>query len=134
MDRDPVTDRILGAAIEVSNVLGVGFLEKVYRRALAGELRMRGANVEEEVHFRVTYKNQCVGEYVADIVLDGCVVVELKCADRIGSEHLAQALNYLKASGLGVGLVVNFQRPRLEWKRVVRSSSPQKDGRSIIRT
>lgn len=105
--------------MEVSNVLGGGFYEKVYRRALAAELRGRGVGVCEEVHYRVNYKGRCVGEYVADLVAGGCVVLELKCVERIGNEHLAQAINYLKASGLEVGLVLNFQRTKLEWRRVV---------------
>ncbi|MEP7367489.1 MAG: GxxExxY protein [Acidobacteriota bacterium] len=119
MEQERTTEVILGAAMEVSNVLWVGFLEKVYRRALAEELKMRGAGVREEVHFRVVYKGRCVGEYVADMVVDGCVVVELKCVERIGEVQVAQALNYLKASGLGVGLVVNFQRSKVQWRRVV---------------
>ena len=68
MDQERTTEIILGAAMEVSNVLGAGFLERVYRRALGVELRMRGVSVEEEARFRVTYKSLCVGEYVADLV------------------------------------------------------------------
>jgi GxxExxY protein len=105
--------------MEVSNSLGAGFLEKVYRRALTEELRLRGVLVEEEVRYRVMYKERCVGEYVADLVVSAAVVVELKCSECIAGEHVAQAINYLKASGLGVGLILNFERSKLAWKRVV---------------
>ncbi|HZO55690.1 MAG TPA: GxxExxY protein [Bryobacteraceae bacterium] len=124
MDVEVVTERIIGAAMEVSTVLGPGFLERVYRRALGEELRIRGVAVEEEVHFRIGYKQRCVGEYVADMVVDGQVIVELKCAEFITNEHVAQTLNYLKAADLTVGLILNFQRPRLQWKRVVMNYEP----------
>jgi GxxExxY protein len=127
MEQDPTTAAIIGAAMEVSNTLGAGFLEKVYRRALSAELRMRGERVEEEVRYAVGYKGRCVGEYVADMVVGGRVVVELKCAQCIGNEHVAQAMNYLRASGLEVGLVLNFQRARVEWKRVVMTQGPREE-------
>jgi len=131
MDEERTTEAILGAAIEVSNVLGAGFLENVYRRALGFELRLRGLKVAEEVRFKVWYKRRCVGEYLADLVVDECVVVELKCVEHIGNVHLAQAINYLKASGLEVGLVLNFQQPKLEWRRVILNREPRMvaDGR-----
>lgn len=86
--------------MEVSNVPGGGFLEKVYERAMVRELAMRGLGVEQQRTFPVLYKGQCVGEYAADLVVEGRVIVELKCVERLGKEHLAQCLNYLKASGL----------------------------------
>ena len=132
MDRDPTTETITGAAVEVSNSLGAGFLEKVYRRALAEELRLRGVLVEEEVRYRVVYKGKSVGEYVADWFVSGLVVVELKCSAGIANESVAQVLNYLKASGLQVGLILNFERRRVEWRRVVRGYEfePQMDADS----
>ena len=105
--------------MEVSNELGAGFLEKVYRRALTEELRLRAIGVEEEVRYRVLYKGTVVGEYLADLVVAGRAVAELKCAECIANEHVAQTLNYLKAAGLRVGLILNFQRPKVAWKRVV---------------
>jgi len=103
-------------------VLGAGFLEKVYERALAHELVLRGLNVKSQATFPVGYKGQCLGEYVADLLVEQKLIVELKCVDQFANEHLAQCINYLKASGMKLALLVNFQRPRVEWKRVIYSS------------
>ena len=83
------------------------------------ELTLRGVNAKTQVSFPVRYKGQCVGEYCADLLVGEKVIVELKCVDRLGNEHLAQCINYLKASGLPRGLLINFQRPKVEWKRVL---------------
>jgi GxxExxY protein len=104
---------------EVSNVLGCGFLERVYRQALLNELRLRGLSAECEVRRPVVYKGQLVGEYIADIVVESRVIVELKCVDAIVKEHYAQCINYLKATGHRVALLVNFKKPKVEWKRIV---------------
>ncbi len=117
-----LTEAVIGSAFEVANGLGAGFLERVYERALIRELALRGVNAKAQVSFPVCYKGQCVGEYVADLVVGEQLIVELKCVDRLAKEHLAQCINYLKASGLHVGLLVNFQRPKLEWKRVLLDS------------
>jgi GxxExxY protein len=114
-----LTEAVIGAAFEISKVLGAGFLEKVYERALMYELVLRGLNVKAQVSFPVCYKGQSVGEYLADLVVQEKILVELKCVDRFANEHLAQCINYLKASGLRVGLLINFQKPRVEWKRVL---------------
>jgi GxxExxY protein len=119
MATDEITEAVIGAAFEVANVLGAGFLEKVYERALIRELSLRGFSAKAQVSFPVCYKGQYVGEYLADLVVDGNVIVELKCVDRFAKEHLAQCINYLKASGLEVALLINFQRPKVEWKRVL---------------
>jgi GxxExxY protein len=126
MDTDPhglkessLTEAVIGAAFEISMVLGSGFLEKVYERALIHELRLRGIAAKAQVLFPVRYKGQYVGEYSPDLLVEDKLVIELKCVDRLAKEHLAQCINYLKASGLHVALLINFQRPRLEWKRVV---------------
>jgi len=113
------TEAIIGSAFEVINVLGAGFLEKVYERALIRELGLRGIGAKSQVSFPVCYKGQHVGEYVADLVVQEMVIVELKCVDRFAKEHLAQCINYLKASGLRVALLINFQRPKLQWKRIL---------------
>ena len=110
---------VVGAVLEVSNTLGAGFLEKVYRRALLVELRLRGLRAVEEVSFKVNYKGNYVGEYFADIVVENQVMVELKCVERLANEHTAQCLNYLKATGRTVCLLVNFQRSKVEWRRIV---------------
>ena len=114
-----VTEALIGSAFEVANVLGAGFLEKVYERALLRELAFRGVSAKAQVSFPVCYKGQYVGEYVADLVVEEKVIVELKCVERFANEHLAQCINYLKASRLRVALLINFQKPKVEWKRVL---------------
>jgi GxxExxY protein len=116
---DSLTERVLGAIFEVSNTLGAGFLEKVYQRALLRELGLRGMRAIAEASFTVTYKGHSVGEYFVDILVEDVLVVELKCVDRLANEHTAQCLNYLRASGRTVCLLVNFQKPKVEWKRIV---------------
>jgi len=116
---DAVAESAIGSAYEVSNVLGAGFLEKVYERALTRELRSRGLRVDSQVLYPVTYKGHCVGEYVADLLVEGMVLVELKCVDSFSNEHLAQCINYLKASRLRLALPINFQKPKVEWRRII---------------
>ena len=110
---------VIGAAYEVSNVLGAGFLEKVYERALIRELSARGLAVRSQVSYPVVYKGNCVGAYVADLLVENQVLVELKCVDCLSNEHLAQCINYLKVSHLKLALLINFQRPKVQWKRVI---------------
>src|SRR5580700_10666246 len=114
-----LTEKVLSAIFEVSNTLGAGFLEKVYRGALLRELHLRGIRATTHTSFTVTYKGQSVGEYFADILVEDVLVIEVKCVERLGNEHMAQCLNYLRASGLARCLLVNFQRPTVEWKRIV---------------
>jgi GxxExxY protein len=114
-----LTEKVLGAVFEVSNTLGAGFLEKVYERALMIELGIRGIQAKNQSSLAVTYKGHLVGEYFADILVEDVLVIELKCVERLGNEHMAQCLNYLRASGRGVCLLINFQRPKVEWKRII---------------
>lgn len=116
---ESLTERVLGAVFEVSNTLGAGFLEKVYERALLSELRLRGILATGQPSFTVTYKGRAVGEYFADILVEDVLVVELKCVDRLANEHTAQCINYLRASGRTLCLLVNFQKPKVEWRRIV---------------
>src|SRR5208282_5993508 len=116
---DSLTEQVLAAVFEVSNTLGVGFLEKVYERALLRELTLRGIRATAQTSLTVTYKGQNVGEYFADILVADVLMIELKCVDRLANEHTAQCLNYLRASGLGLCLLVNFQKPKVEWKRII---------------
>jgi len=116
---DELTGSIIGAAFEVSNTLGHGFLETVYRKALVHELTLRNLSVGEEVPFNIMYKDTGLGRYCCDLLVERKVVVELKAIDRLTSSNIGQLLNYLKASGLHVGLLLNFGKPRLEYKRVV---------------
>ena len=116
---DSLSEKVLSAVFEVSNTLGAGFLEKVYQRALLRELSLRGIRANAEASFAVVYKGYSVGEYFADLLVEDLLVVELKCAERLANEHTAQCLNYLRASGRTVCLLVNFQKPKVEWKRIV---------------
>ena len=116
---DSLTERVLGAVLEVSNTLGPGFLEKVYERALLRELGLRGIRTITQASFAVTYKGHHVGEYFADLLVEDVLVVELKCVERLTSEHTAQCINYLRASGRTLCLLINFQKPKAEWKRIV---------------
>jgi GxxExxY protein len=121
---DGLTERVIGAVLEVSNTLGAGFLEKVYQRALLTELGLRGIRATAQASFTVTYKGHSVGEYFADILVEDVLVVELKCVERLANEHTAQCLNYLRASGKTLCLLVNFQKPKVEWKRIVLGFPP----------
>jgi GxxExxY protein len=116
---EALVETVVGAAYEVSNVLGAGFLEKLYERALIEELRLRGIPVAAQAPFPVAYKGKHIGTYAADLVVDGRLLVEIKCADQLSNEHLAQCINYLKASGLHLALLINFRKSRVEWRRVV---------------
>jgi GxxExxY protein len=116
---DPLVERVIGAAYEVGNVLGSGFLEKVYERALMRELTLRGLSVGSQAAFPVRYKGQYIGDYLADILVEDRVIVELKCVDSFANEHLAQCINYLKASGIKLAILFNFQKPKVEWKRII---------------
>jgi len=104
---------------EVNRVLGPGFLEKVYENALLIELKRRGITAKSQVPIRVFYKENEVGEYFADILVEGKVIVELKTVEAIDKIHEAQLLNYLKATGIRVGILVNFKHPKAEIKRMV---------------
>jgi GxxExxY protein len=119
MNIDDITYQIRGAIFEVNKVLGSGFLEKVYEKALMIELRGRGLSVENQVPLKVSYKEQIVGEYFADLLVEDRVIVEIKSVANLLREHQAQLLNYLKATGISVGLLVNFTRDKAEIKRMV---------------
>jgi GxxExxY protein len=116
---DRIVRQVIGAAYEVSNTLGAGFLEKVYERAMVRELILRGMRVQSQVKYAITYKGYCVGDYLADLMVECQIIVELKCSDGFSNEAIAQCINYLKASGLRIGLLLNFQKPKLEWKRII---------------
>jgi len=119
MDINELTYVIRGAVFEVYRVLGEGFLEKVYERALVKELLIRGLRAEAQVPLQVMYKGEVVGEYFGDIVVEGQVIIELKAVDELAGIHEAQLLNYLKATGYKMGLLINFRHPKVEIKRFV---------------
>lgn len=114
-----VTEDVIGAAFEVQKALGYGFLEKVYENAMIVELLGRGRRVEQQVAIDVVYKGEQIGHYVADLVVDGKVLVEIKTRKVYDSRHEAQLLHYLKATGMKVGLLVNFGEEKCEFKRMV---------------
>jgi GxxExxY protein len=116
---EETTKKIIGAAFEVHDQLGYGFLERVYQRALQVELLRRGATAEIEKRIQVHYKGIVVGDYDADVLVNSCVVVEIKVAPQYDKRDEAQLLNELKATGLKVGILLNFGRAKLEYKRLV---------------
>jgi GxxExxY protein len=113
-----ITEKIIGSAFKVSSTLGVGFLEKVYENALAHELRKSGLKIEQQKRIRVYYDGVEVGYYDADLLVNDKVIVETKTVKAFDDIHMAQTLNYLKATGLTVGLLLNFGTPKLGVKRV----------------
>ncbi len=117
---DSLTERIIGAAFAVSNALGHGFLEIVYRNALFEELVASNLAVAKEKFFPVHYRGKQMGLYTADLVVEDAVIIELKAVETLIQAHTAQLLNYLKASGLPVGLLLNFGKPKLDIRRVIR--------------
>ena len=113
-----VTDQIIKAYYHVYNTLGYGFLEKVYENALVLTLRKWGLSVTQQLPIKVHFEGELVGDYFADVVVGGCVILELKCAEAINPAHEAQLLNYLKATDIEVGLLLNFG-PKAEFRRKV---------------
>ena len=119
MQLDQLTHQVIASVYEVSNTLGTGFLEKVYERALLRELTLQGIQAVPQAACPVLYKGAQVGEYYADILVEDVLILELKCVDHLAIPHTAQCLNYLRASGKTLGLIINFNKPTVELKRVV---------------
>jgi GxxExxY protein len=119
MDLNELTYLINGAIFEVNRILGPGFLEKVYENALLMELKARGIRAEAQYPIKARYKDQIVGEYFADLLVEDQVIIELKTVNKIEKIHEAQLLNYLKATGIKVGLLVNFKSTKADIKRFV---------------
>ncbi len=120
-----LTSKILNAFFHVYNQLGYGFLERVYENALAHELRKRGHTVTQQMSIAVYYDGVQVGEYFADLLVDRLVIVELKAAESISKQHQTQLMNYLKATQIEVGLLLNFG-PKPEFRRLVASNRIQR--------
>ncbi len=114
-----LSEQVIGCAIEVSNTLGAGFLESVYENALCEEMVRNGLHFQRQKSLQVKYKGKVVGNYIADFVVEDRLLLELKALSRLSGEHEAQVMNYLKASGLSVGLLFNFGVPKLSFKRIV---------------
>jgi len=113
-----LTGSILNCSFEVMKELGPGFQERIYKNALLITLKQKGLRVETEQPFEVVYRDVVVGRYNADLVVEKTVIVELKCCESLVSEHQAQLFNYLKVSQLPIGLLINFRRRKLEYKRL----------------
>ncbi len=116
---DGVTEKIIGCIYRDSNTLGSGFLEKVYENALAIELRKSGLKAQQQYGIQVKYDGAIIGEFAADLLIEEKVIIELKAAKALDEVHMSQCLNYLKATGLGVCLLVNFGKPKTEIRRIV---------------
>ena len=116
---DRVTEKIIGCAFTVGNRLGCGFLEKVYENALVIELSKAGLRVTQQQPMEVRYDEVVVGTYVADVVVEDSVLLEIKAVKCFDEIHTAQCLNYLKATGLPICLLINFGRPRVDIKRLI---------------
>jgi GxxExxY protein len=114
-----VTYQIIAAVIEVHKILGFGFLENVYEKALLIELRSRGLKAENQKELRVMYKNQEVGLYFADIIVNDEIILELKSVEHLSNIHKAQLLNYLKGTESRLGLLINFGKEKAEYKRLI---------------
>ena len=121
MLHEEITSAIIAAYYDVYNTLGYGFLEKVYENALILELQKRGLTAEQQLPIKVYYEGQVVGEYFADLLVNSLVILELKAAEQIIKAHEAQLTNYLKATDLEVGLILNFG-PKAEFKRKIFSN------------
>ena len=117
-----LTERIIGCALKIHNTLGAGFLEKVYENAIVHELSKNGFHVEKQKPIPVFYDGVCVGDYIADIIVEGKVLLELKAFTGFSEEHTAICLNYLRCTSIPVCLLINFGRPRLQFKRLVGES------------
>jgi GxxExxY protein len=114
-----LTGDIINSACKAHNTLGCGLLEKVYENSLAWELELRGRKVSSQKEFKVIYRKKEVGIYYADLVVDDKVIVEVKAVEKIDDIHRAQLLNYLRISGLRVGLIINFAKPKLKYERFI---------------
>ena len=121
-----LTEAVINVFYHVYNTLGYGFLEKVYRNAMIVELQKRGHQVQQNVEIAIRYEGVVVGEYYAELIVDSLVLLELKAAEKIAPEHEAQILNYLKATNIEVGLILNFgPKPEIKRKVFDNSRKPQ---------
>ena len=116
---EEITGKILEACFEVSNELGIGYLESVYEKSLLIALRQKGLKAENQVPLQVKFRGQIVGEYFVDILVEEKVLIELKVANGLSKENFAQTINYLKSTNLEVGLLINFGTPKIEYRRFI---------------
>jgi GxxExxY protein len=114
-----LTFALIGCAMEMLNGLGAGLHEKPYENALVVEFKLRRITCDQQRRYPVDYKGTNVGEYIPDLIAGNAVIVDAKVIDRITDVERGQMLNYLKITGLKVGLIINFKRPKLEWERII---------------
>ena len=119
MNKNEITELIIGCAYTVSNILGAGFLEKVYENALAYELKRNGLKVSQQHKVDVKYREIIAGEYIADLLVEESIIVELKAVKEFDDIHMAQCMNYLRATGNKICLLINFGKPKVEIKRIL---------------
>jgi GxxExxY protein len=117
---DKITSKVIACAHEVSNTLGSGFLEKVYENAMLVELRRARLRASQQVPFQVRYRDEVIGQYLVDILVNESVVLEIKACAALDRIHRAQCINYLNVTGLPVALLINFATPRVDVRRIVR--------------
>ena len=127
LKHEQITKNVIGCAFEVINELGAGFLESVYEKALLLTLRQNGLSAISQHPTRVMFRGECVGDFYADILVEEKVLVELKAVKAIAPEHQAQIINYLNATGIEVGILINFGNPKLEYKRFTRKEKLNMD-------
>ena len=119
-----VSEVIIGCAFEVINELGAGFLESVYEKAMLVTLRQKGLDVEAQVPIQVIFRGEVIGDFFADLLVNKKIIVELKAVKTLAPEHQAQVINYLNASEIEVGLLINFGSPKIEYRRLTRMKDP----------
>lgn len=119
MEINEITEQIIGCTYDVGKILGSGFVEKVYENALVLEMSKKGLKIDQHYPIKVLYDDQVVGEFVADILVEKRVLVELKAVKEFDNIHFAQCMNYLKASSLKICLLINFGKPKIDIKRIV---------------
>lgn len=124
MQHEALTGTVIGCAMRVHGTLGAGFLESVYQKALTVELGLRALAVERERRVRVRYRDQDIGDFVVDLLVEGRLLIETKAARSLAPRDVAQVVNYLAATGIEVGLLLNFGSERLQFRRVTRRSGP----------
>ncbi len=122
MEKEDVTHKVIGCAYQVYNNLGFGFLESVYRKAMVIEIEASGLRVQQESPLKVLYRDQIVGDFFTDLLVEDELIVELKSVERLGKVHEAQLVNYLVATGIEVGLLINFGSTGVDVKRKYRTA------------
>jgi GxxExxY protein len=132
MEHEKLTETIIGCAMKVHRTLGPGFFESVYQKSLAHELRKAGLMVECEKPILVTYDGVVVGDFAADMLVEGVVMVENKAVQTLNPAHEVQLVNYLTATGIEIGLLLNFGAQQLEFKRKHRTYRPKAAGQEFV--